>query len=47
MGRGEAHIRVICRAEATKRILDRLENLPDLDRLKGRLTRKEIYEGIA
>jgi len=47
VGRGEVHLRVMRRAEAGRRILDRLERPPDLGRLTGRLTRREIYESIA
>lgn len=42
--RSEARIRIIRRVNATKRILDLLNNPPDLGRIKGKLTRKEIYE---
>jgi AbrB family looped-hinge helix DNA binding protein len=40
----EARIVVIRSADATKRMLGRLENPPDLGRVMGRLTRREIYE---
>ena len=33
--------------EASKRILERLENPPDLGGISGRLSRGEIYEDIA
>lgn len=47
VGRGEARLRVIRRAGAANRILDRLESPPDLGRLLGRMTRREIYKDIA
>lgn len=45
--RGEARLRVIRSAEASKRILNRLGNPPDLGRLLTGLTRREIYEDTA
>ena len=40
----EARIVVVRSADATKRILGRLDNPPDLGRIRERLTRREIYE---
>jgi len=40
----EARIVIVRSADATKRILGRLDNPPDLGRIKGKLTRREIYE---
>ncbi|MBC8223600.1 hypothetical protein H8E65_03355 [Candidatus Bathyarchaeota archaeon] len=42
--RGEARLRVLRRAEAGTRLLKRLEDPPDLGRIIGGLTRREIYE---
>jgi len=47
MNERKARLCRVRRAEATKRLLDRLENPPNLGALKGRLTRKEIYEDIS
>jgi bifunctional DNA-binding transcriptional regulator/antitoxin component of YhaV-PrlF toxin-antitoxin module len=47
MDEGEARLRVVRRADAAKRLLEKLESPPDLGLLKGHLTRKEIYEDIA
>jgi bifunctional DNA-binding transcriptional regulator/antitoxin component of YhaV-PrlF toxin-antitoxin module len=47
IGNGEARLSVVRSVEASKRILERLENPPDLGGISGRLSRGEIYEDIA
>jgi len=46
LGRGVARLVVVRRSDAAKRVLERLENPPNLGKLKGRITREEIYEDI-
>ena len=46
VGRGVARLTVVRGSDAAKRVLERLDNPPNLGRLKGRLTREEIYEDI-
>ena len=40
----EARIKVTERDEATKRLLESLKSPPSLGKIKGTLTRREIYE---
>jgi len=42
--KSKALIRVLRSKEAAKKALEWLRNPPDLGEVKGRLTRKEIYE---
>lgn len=44
---GEARLRVVGSAEASKRILERLKDPPKLGRVLGGLTRRDIYEDNA
>lgn len=44
--RGMARLIVMSANQAAERILERLNNPPNLGQLKGRITRKEIYEDI-
>jgi len=46
VGRDEARLRVVRSSEASKRIIEVLDNPPDLGEIKGRLTRREIYEDV-
>jgi len=46
VGRGEVRLIVVRGSDAGKRVLERLNNPPNLGRLKGKLTREEIYEDI-
>jgi bifunctional DNA-binding transcriptional regulator/antitoxin component of YhaV-PrlF toxin-antitoxin module len=46
VGRDEARIRVVRSSEASKRIIEMLDNPPDLGEIKERLTRREIYEDV-
>lgn len=46
VGRDEARIRVVRSSESSKRIIEMLDNPPDLGEIKGRLTRREIYEDV-
>jgi len=46
VGRGVARLIVVRGSDAAKRVLERLNNPPNLGMLKGRLTREEIYEDI-
>ena len=46
LGRGVARLIVIRRSDAAKRVLERLDNPPNLGELRGRITREEIYEDI-
>jgi bifunctional DNA-binding transcriptional regulator/antitoxin component of YhaV-PrlF toxin-antitoxin module len=46
LDKGVAQLILIRRSEASKRILERINNPPNLGRLRGRITRKEIYENI-
>jgi bifunctional DNA-binding transcriptional regulator/antitoxin component of YhaV-PrlF toxin-antitoxin module len=42
--RGVAKLSVVGRCGAAKRALEKLDNPPDLGKIKGRLSREEIYE---
>jgi len=44
--RGVARLIVMRASDAAKRILERLDNPPNLGKFKGRITREEIYEDI-
>lgn len=44
--RGVARLVVVRRSGAGKRVLERLDNPPNLGKLRGRITREEIYENI-
>jgi len=46
VGRGEVRLIVVRGSDAGKRVLERLNNPPNLGRLKEKLTREEIYEDI-
>lgn len=46
VNRGVARLIVVRGSDAGKRVLERLNNPPNLGRLKGKLTREEIYEDI-
>jgi len=46
VNRGVVRLIVVRGSDAGKRVLERLNNPPNLGRLKGRLTREEIYEDI-
>jgi len=46
LGRGVARLVVVRRSDATKRVLERLDNPPNLGKLRGRITREAIYEDI-
>jgi bifunctional DNA-binding transcriptional regulator/antitoxin component of YhaV-PrlF toxin-antitoxin module len=41
-----AKLRVIRRCDATKRVLEKIDNPPDMGKIKGKLSREEIYEDI-
>jgi len=41
---GEARLRVVRKMDATDRLMRWLDNPPSLGEIKGRLTRREIYE---
>ncbi|MBS7610697.1 AbrB/MazE/SpoVT family DNA-binding domain-containing protein [Candidatus Bathyarchaeota archaeon] len=43
---GAARLVVMRKSSATKRILNRLDNPPNLGMLRGRITREEVYEDI-
>jgi bifunctional DNA-binding transcriptional regulator/antitoxin component of YhaV-PrlF toxin-antitoxin module len=45
--RGEARIRVVRRIDASKRIMELLEDPPDLGKVLSGLSRREIYGDIA
>lgn len=45
-GRGASRLVVMRGSYADKNILKRLDNPPNLGRLKGKITREEIYEDI-
>ncbi|MFQ6074814.1 MAG: aldehyde ferredoxin oxidoreductase N-terminal domain-containing protein [Candidatus Bathyarchaeia archaeon] len=47
LGRGVARLVVVRRSDAAERILERLDNPPNLGKLRGRITREEIYEDTA
>ena len=44
--RGEAKLSLVRSGRAADRILKRLENPPNLGKVKGKLSREEIYEDI-
>lgn len=44
--RGVARLVVAHRSGAGKRVLERLDNPPNLGKVKGKITREEIYEDI-
>ena len=44
VGRGEVRLRVVRGGDATRRVREKLNNPPNLGKLKGRLTRDMIYE---
>jgi len=46
LGKGMARLVVVRRSDAAKRVLERLENPPNLGKISGRITREEIYEDI-
>lgn len=46
LDRGVARLVVVRRSDAGKRVLERLDNPPNLGKLRGRIMREEIYEGI-
>ncbi|MGB9694166.1 MAG: hypothetical protein ACPLYF_04920 [Fervidobacterium sp.] len=46
LGKGVARLVVMRGSDAAKRILERIDNPPNLGSLKGRVTREEIYEDI-
>lgn len=46
LDRGVARLVVVRRSDMSKRILERLDNPPNLGKLRGRITREEIYENI-
>jgi len=46
LDKGIAQLILIRRSEASKRVLERINNPPNLGKLRGRITRKEIYENI-
>jgi len=46
LGRGVARLVVVRGSDACKRVLERLDNPPNLGKLRERITREEIYENI-
>ena len=44
--KGEARLRILSSDDATKKLLEMLENTPDLGEIKGTLSRREIYKDI-
>lgn len=46
VGSGEARLSVIRSAQASIRILEKLEDPPDLGKVDGELSRREIYENF-
>jgi len=46
LGKGVARLVVVRGSDAAKRILERIDNPPNLGSLRGRVTREEIYEDI-
>jgi len=46
LGRNVTRLVVVRRTDAAKRIIERLDNPPNLGRLRGRITREEIYEDV-
>jgi len=46
LSRGVARLVVVRGSDAGKRVLERLDNPPNLGKLMGRITREEIYEDI-
>lgn len=47
MGNGEARLVVMRGSNAAKRALERLDDPPNLGRVKGQIGREEIYEDTA
>ena len=47
LDKGVAQLILICGSEAGKRILEKFNNPTNLGKLRGRITRKDIYENIA
>ncbi|MFQ6086133.1 MAG: hypothetical protein ACE5OY_07745 [Candidatus Bathyarchaeia archaeon] len=45
-GTGEARLTVAGASQASERVLKRLDDPPNLGRVRGRITREEIYEDI-
>jgi hypothetical protein len=45
--KGVARLSIARGPGATKKVLARLDHPPDLGKVKGRLSREEIYEDIA
>jgi len=43
----EARIKIVENDRATQELLELLENPPRMGKIKGRLTRREIYEDVA
>ncbi|MBD3207747.1 hypothetical protein GF319_15565 [Candidatus Bathyarchaeota archaeon] len=46
VGSGEARLSVIRSAQASIRLLEKLENPPDLGKVGGEFSRMEIYENL-
>ena len=46
LDKGVARLVVVRGSEAARRVLGRIDDPPNLGRLKGRVTREEIYEDI-
>jgi bifunctional DNA-binding transcriptional regulator/antitoxin component of YhaV-PrlF toxin-antitoxin module len=46
VNRGVARLSIVRGRHAAERVLEKLEKPPNLGRLKGRLSREEIYEDI-
>jgi bifunctional DNA-binding transcriptional regulator/antitoxin component of YhaV-PrlF toxin-antitoxin module len=46
LDKGVARLILIRGGKAGKRVLERIDNPPNLGRLMGRITREEIYEDI-
>jgi bifunctional DNA-binding transcriptional regulator/antitoxin component of YhaV-PrlF toxin-antitoxin module len=46
LDRGVARLILMRGGDAGKRVLERIDNPPNLGRLRGRITREEIYEDI-
>jgi len=44
--KGTAKLSVVRRCGAAKRALEKLDNPPDMGKIKGTLSREEIYEDI-
>jgi bifunctional DNA-binding transcriptional regulator/antitoxin component of YhaV-PrlF toxin-antitoxin module len=46
LDKGIAQLILIRGSEAGRRVLERINNPPNLGKLRGRITRREIYENI-